>query len=186
MFVVCGRETDGSLRVWDTEDNTVEEVSTVWDLKVVESMGYQVVFDENQDYIYKLWYSNFDKSDEVLNILKSMPNSVLSGMNNLSLKWDTFGVGRDVVSYLIIGDERVVLVSISRYDCKYKMHVCLYVNKFTMESTVRGIYFYSYLLKKYPKEKFILLGFEYGTREYIAVFDLECNFITLADSEMVY
>lgn len=54
MFVVCGKYENGILRVVDTNDWVVESI-TVEQLKLIQSIGYHVVFDERYDFIYKLW-----------------------------------------------------------------------------------------------------------------------------------
>lgn len=54
MFVICGRESDGRVRVYDTDDNTVEVV-TPEQVKVVQIKGYNILTDFRYDYIYKLY-----------------------------------------------------------------------------------------------------------------------------------
>lgn len=53
-FVVCGSHANGMVRVTDTDDWSVEFIS-VEQLKLLQSMGYSVGFNERFDFIFKLY-----------------------------------------------------------------------------------------------------------------------------------
>lgn len=167
MFVVCGRNKDGTLRVMDTDDYTVESV-TVEQVKVVQSLGYSVKFDESMDYIFYLYRGSFD-IEKVCKLLLMAPGSGLS--DKCGYKMDSWHF-ESSLGYLIFNKEIVVLVNIVYSSGRYTMF---------MNNNIRP------MLTDVEADKTLELWEDAGNEmsvcwykngiRYSLVFDMECNYI---------
>lgn len=104
MFVVCGRNNKDYFRVLDTDDNVVEAV-TLEELKVVQSMGYQIIFDSSYDYINEL-YGSYPDGNETIRILQTMPYKLITGMTDIKIDYLRLN---GLMCFLVYCESKVVL-----------------------------------------------------------------------------
>lgn len=172
MFIVCGDDISGTKRVMDTDDNTVSSV-TVEQLKLVQAMGYQIVFDKSKDYIYQLHRLILKPRErgEVLEhfLEENYPDIDRCYIDSANLVSDVF--------YLIVGLRKAVLIGISRWNNEYKMNIkdiSKYFRMFPFDSMrLKGV-----SLCIASKD---LIAVDYNMRDNtIRInFDINCNYVDL-------
>lgn len=162
-FIVCGKYDNGLLRVMDTNDYTVEP-ATVEQVKLLQLMGHQISFDNNADYIYRL----FDNFSEVT--LKQLPSHIFDGIGKYFT--DFYYVSCDM-GILIYSESKMVLISIRRKDSSYKMIVSSDIMRFVCWDSIDDIQ-----LRGWVKKKAHHYGVQYRHNGvyYVSLFDLNCSY----------
>lgn len=175
MFVVCGG-FDNKIRVWDTTDNTVEFIESYEQLKLVQAMGYRVVFDKTKDYIYNLYFCEYLTNHDAFSALKNVTGNVLDDINVLEMELGHYGGGFSAVVYLIFSKEKIVLFSIYRSETRFK----LYTNdgiKGLIPFPIDSIWLDYNKTGGYSITDYIRLRYLNNGVSYTMVFDLYGNYI---------
>lgn len=120
-FIVCGRWDDGILRVLDTDDFVVEE-ATIEQLKVLQSMGYSVVFNNRYDFLYRLfWITNMEVAKPFLFDMMELTDIFLpydvKGYQFESIK----NRANRVSIFCVMSSDDIVLFSIRAINRAYKL-----------------------------------------------------------------
>lgn len=167
MFIACGRNEDGSIRVHDTSDNTVESV-TVEQLKLVQAGGHNVIFDESYDYIYR-FYNSFSGNYGNLEILRKMPDSPLRGIWNPCVSYIQFV---EMIVYLVFNDDKMVLFNVrcsdNRYSMMYRDDIRTYFDASILRDNLH--------LMRNDVDKMGFYTTAFGI-DYCVIFDIDLNYI---------
>lgn len=166
-FIVCGKYDNGSLRVMDTTDNTVESV-TVEQLKVIQTMGYSILFDSSYDYIYRMFIYNTSKKS----LLDKMPYT--KDMRKRLIDYTFF---QNMLVQLVYCNEKVVLMIIKQSGDSYKMFVNDDIRRLIDIKVVDSLNVYEF----YGEEVGVV--FTKIDKNYALLFDLECNYLETIDMD---
>lgn len=134
MFIACGDWNKGKIRVMDTSDDTVEEI-TAEQLKLIQSMGYHIEFDRSKDYIYE-FYHHFADMPKAVEILSRFPVDVFEVMRSYNID---FLYDDKLVIYIIYCNSRVVLLSVKQTGRSYKLRIKYDIRSLFKHNTLKGL-----------------------------------------------
>lgn len=120
MFVSCSVVDNGKLMVVDTDD-WVTELVTVEQLKLVQSMGYQVKHDLSYGFIYQIYCSL--GSHLLYHHIGNMRDAgfYIPYCDNRYRMYTSVSGKHGVVAFCYMKEDEMVLFSIQKSDAKYKL-----------------------------------------------------------------
>lgn len=169
-FIVCSKVENGIVRVLDTSDWTVEGIS-VEQLKLIQSMGYPLVFDERYDFIYKIYSdssfpgNSFNEMEELCGF--RVPYDDIRYNRGYAL----YKEGVEVYCFASVND--VIMVTVRKVGSIYKL---TYNDDIRSKLPVELTQFAGRVVEVNDKSTF-KLNYIVGGWKFSAIFDFACNYI---------